>query len=179
MGSTATGYIWAMRALYAMLMILILFLQLLPLETTPRGWAAPDFLLCLTMVWVARRPELAPIWLVAALFLLADLLLQRPPGLWAALALVATEVLRARASDLRETVFAFEWLMVSAILLCFYVALMICWAVMVPYDISNSLLALQLLLTILLYPALAGLSGMLFRVSNPVAGQTDVLGRKA
>ncbi|MEM9349059.1 MAG: rod shape-determining protein MreD [Pseudomonadota bacterium] len=167
-----------MRGLYAVTGVLILFIQLLPLETVPRGWVAPDFILCITMVWVARRPDLAPVWLIAAMFLLTDLLLQRPPGLWSALALVATEVLRTRTSDLKDTTFAFEWALVSAIIVCFYLALTVAWALLVPFEISRSLLALQMIFTILIYPAMAALSAAVFQVSKAAPGQTDALGRK-
>lgn len=178
MGSAGAGYVWAMRGLYVALGVLILFVQLIPLETVPRGWIAPDLILCVTMVWVARRPDLAPVWLIAAIFLLSDLLLQRPPGLWSALALIATEVLRSRTSDLRDTTFAFEWALVSTILVVFYAALLVSWALFVPFDISQPLVALQMLFTITLYPVIAAFFAVVFQVAKAAPGQTDALGRK-
>ena len=60
---------------------------LLPLQTTPRSLAGPDLLLAFAVAWCLRRPEFVPPLALALAFLLADLLLQRPPGLWALLAL--------------------------------------------------------------------------------------------
>ena len=77
MGSAASSYIWGMRAAYIGVGLLLLFLQLLPLETAPRGWVAPDFILAFTLVWVARRPDIAPVFLVAALFFLCFVLINR------------------------------------------------------------------------------------------------------
>ena len=54
-------------------------------------------------------------WLAVA-FLLTDLLLQRPPGLWAVLALIGVENLKSRGRHLRDASFAAEWLTVAVIL---------------------------------------------------------------
>ena len=178
MGRTDTGYLWMMRALYLCMGLAILFLQLLPLETAPRGWVMPDLLLAVTCVWVARRPHHAPIWAVGALFLLADFLLQRPPGLWAAAALLAVEALRARVGDLKELMFAAEWAIVAAILAAFYVSFMALWSLFVPYQISNALLILQMILTIAIYPVIAGIAASLFGLAKTAPGQTDALGRR-
>ena len=51
------------------------------------------------------------------MFLLDDLLSYRPPGLWTALVLIATEVLRARESGTRDLPFWGEWAMVGAVML--------------------------------------------------------------
>ncbi|MEM1373854.1 MAG: rod shape-determining protein MreD [Pseudomonadota bacterium] len=178
MGSAATSYVWGMRGAYAGIGLFLLFLQLLPLETAPRGWVGPDFLLALTFVWVARRPDLAPVTLVAAMFLLADLLLQRPPGLWAALALITTELVRIRANDFRDMIFPVEWAVISAFTLGFYVVFMVVWSVAMTYDISFGMLIVQAILTILAYPAVAAASSMFLGVTKAAPGQTDAQGRK-
>jgi len=167
-----------MRGLFAVLAAAILYLQLLPLETAPRGWVGPDLLLVLSCAWAARRPDLVPVWLLAAVFLLADFMLQRPPGLWAAGAVLATEALRARASDLRDMSFALEWSIVGGILAAFYLAFAILWSILVPYEIGSSLLIMQLLLSLLVYPVIVGLSAALFGVTKAAPGQTDAMGRK-
>ncbi|MEM1234150.1 MAG: rod shape-determining protein MreD [Pseudomonadota bacterium] len=178
MGSAASSYVWGMRGAYLGTGLLLLFLQLLPLETAPRGWVGPDFLLALTFVWVARRPDLAPVTLVAAMFLLADLLLQRPPGLWAALALVATELVRLRAHDFRDMIFPAEWAIVSAYTVVFYLAFMLVWSIAMTYDISYPMLLLQALLTCLAYPLVAAASSAFLGVTKAAPGQTDAQGRK-
>ena len=177
MGSASGSYIWSMRAVYFGIGLLMLFLQLLPLETSPRGWVGPDLLLALTFVWVARRPDLVPIWAVAAMFLLSDLLLQRPPGLWSACVVIASEVLRARTSDLREIAFPLEWGMAAIIMVGLYVVYMILWSLTVPFAISNALLAGQMAATILAYPFVALASSMVLGVHKAAPGQTDAQGR--
>ena len=69
-----------MRAAFVGISLLIMFFHLLPLETTPRRWAAPDLLVCLCFAWALRRPDYVPALAVAGVMLLADLMFQRPPG---------------------------------------------------------------------------------------------------
>ncbi|MEL6913763.1 MAG: rod shape-determining protein MreD [Pseudomonadota bacterium] len=172
------GTLWLMRGVFAVLTLVLLVVQLLPLGLLPAGWVGPDLVFAFALVWVARRPDFAPVWLLAGLFLLADLLLQRPPGLWAAMALLATEALRARAQDLRDMVFAGEWAIVAVILTGFTAAFLALWSLLVPYDIPRGLFALQMLLTLAAYPPVAGASVALFGVTKAAPGQTDALGRK-
>ena len=61
---------------------------------TQRTVIGPDLLIAFALAWSLRRPEYVPTLLLAILFLLGDLLLQRPPGLWALLALLACENLK-------------------------------------------------------------------------------------
>ncbi|MEO0503273.1 MAG: rod shape-determining protein MreD, partial [Pseudomonadota bacterium] len=81
--------LWTMRIAFTARVMVILFFHMLPLQTATGGWIWPDFILAFALAWSVRRPDYVPLALLAGLFLLADLLLQRPPGLWAALALVA------------------------------------------------------------------------------------------
>ena len=81
----ATRRVWSFRFLYVASCAAIMFFHLLPLQTSPGRWGAPDFLSALTYAWVLRRPEYVPALLIAAMMLLADMLFMRPPGLQAAL----------------------------------------------------------------------------------------------
>ncbi len=94
--------LWLMRAAFLLLVVAVLFFHLLPLETSPRRWAAPDLILGFACAWCLRRPEYVPAVSLAALFLLTDLLFQRPPGLWATLALIGCEYLKTSGRSLRE-----------------------------------------------------------------------------
>lgn len=102
MAETRGIHVIAMRCLYAALALIIIFFQLIPLETIPRSWAPPDLLLALTFAWALRRPAVLPPLLIAAVFLLADLMFHRPPGLWAALVVGGTEWLKSRTRQIRE-----------------------------------------------------------------------------
>jgi len=103
------GKVFTGRLLFVTLLIAIIFVQLMPIDTLPRRWPWPDLLVVTTMVWVARRPDFAPFWVIAGLFLLTDLLFQRPPGLWAALVLILSEAIRKRAPNIRNMPIGLEW----------------------------------------------------------------------
>jgi len=90
MAETPTAEVWTGRVIYAGVMAAIIFIQLLPLDTRPDVWAAPDLMLTVTLAWTARRPDFSPLILIAGMFLLADLLFQRPPGLWTGLVIIMT-----------------------------------------------------------------------------------------
>jgi len=178
MGSAGAAYIWSMRGAFAGLAVFVLLLQLLPLETQPRRWVAPDILLALALVWTMRRPDIVPVALIALVFLLADFLLQRPPGLFAGLVVVATEIARARHDDIRETLFLFEWLTAAALIIAVFVAYLIILAIVSPIPISAGLLLLQAVLTIVAYPLVVGLSQSIFGIRIAAPGEVDEKGRR-
>lgn len=109
MNELQTTRIWLMRACFIILALVILFIHLLPLNTLPRAWAMPDLLMGFALAWSVRRPDYVPVFLLGALLLLADLMLQRPPGLWAVLTLLCCENLKQRSHTLRAANFAVEW----------------------------------------------------------------------
>ncbi|WP_299966638.1 rod shape-determining protein MreD [uncultured Roseobacter sp.] len=170
--------LWSMRLAFALLVCAILFFHLLPLETTPQRWVGPDLLLGFACAWSLRRPEYVPILALAGLFLLADLLLQRPPGLWAALALLGCESLKARARGLRDTGFTGEWLSVCIVLAAVtigYRAGLMVTLVDLP---SFGLTAIELVMTILFYPLVVAVTHGLMRVRKPVPGDLDGSGAR-
>lgn len=93
----------------------LFFFRLLPIDTMPEGLPGPDLLLCLVLAWTIRRPDLLPVWLIGLVMLAADLLLMRPPGLWALLVVLATEWLRRRERRLRSIGFGLELVLVAAV----------------------------------------------------------------
>ena len=178
MAEVTTRRVWTGRMLYATLAILILFIQLLPLQTLPRSWGAPDFLLLFTLAWAARRPDFVPALLVAGAFFLSDLLLQRPPGLWTGLVLILSELLRSRAKSMRSLPFPLEWAFVAvgiaAITLVNRATLVM---VLVPVA-SLGLTLIQMALTIVVYPVVVVISHYLLRVSRPAQGAVDEFGHR-
>lgn len=162
---------------YFSLAVMMLFMQILPLSSIPRSWTGPDLLLGITLVWVARRPDFLPVSMVIAVFFFADLLLQRPPGLFCALVVIATEVLRARSSALRDAPFVFEWLYV-AIAIVGLTALnrVILSVMMVPLP-PASLNYIQMIMTIGSYPALVFAAHFGFGLYRPAPGELDSHGK--
>lgn len=105
-----------MWGVYLALALAIMAIRLMPHNLAPGGWPGPDLLLCLSFAWVLRRPDQVPAVVLAIGFLTADLLYQRPPGLWAALALGASEILRGRARVTRQLVFPMEWALITILI---------------------------------------------------------------
>lgn len=176
--SASASYLWGMRAAYLLIGLSLLFAQLLPLDTAPGGWVGPDLVIALTFAWIARRPDLVPVLFVAILFLLADFLLQRPPGLMSALAIVATEALRTRTDDLREIFFPSEWAIVAAFIFALYTVYLLAWSILMPFDIAYGLVLLQMVLTVLAYPLVVLASTALFTVTNSTTRAPEAPGGK-
>jgi len=170
--------LWLGRALFIGLMLLLMFIQLLPLQTAPQKWAAPDIILATTLLWTARRPDLVPVWSVALIFVIADLLFLRAPGLMAALVVIATEILRARAHDLRAAPFPVEWMTAGFLIIGVTIGNRAVLAVVMMAQAPLALTLTQMALTIIAYPVVAVLSQVLFGINRPAPGEVDSRGQK-
>lgn len=104
--------LWLQRPLLLILGIAAIYAALIPLSPGS-GAAHPDVLYCLVIAWVIRRPASAPLWLVLALGLFADLMLSRPLGLGALGLVLAAELARARSGLFQGAPFVLEWLAAS------------------------------------------------------------------
>lgn len=165
--------IWGMRLTFALLVCVILFFHLLPLETSPRLWVGPDFILAFALAWSARRPEFVPAPALAGLFLLTDLLLFRPPGLWAALALLACENMKSRARTLRDGNFLNEWLTVCALMVLVavgYRAILLVTLLEVP---PLGLSVFELVMTMLCYPLAVAITHGILGVRHAAPGDPE------
>ncbi|WP_411837605.1 rod shape-determining protein MreD [Paracoccus sp. ME4] len=95
---------------------ILLFLRLLPLSTGIMGWPGPDLGLALILAWVLRRPDQISAPAILLVVLVEDLLLMRPPGLWAAIVLLGSEAARLREPRWRDQPFMVEWLRVAVLI---------------------------------------------------------------
>ena len=170
-------HIWAMRGLYLALALAIVFLHLLPLQIAPSRFAGPDLLVALTFAWALRRPDFVPALLVAGVILLTDFLFMRPPGLWALLVLLATEWLKRRDRQMRDTTFAAEWFTVAAVLLTITLAYRIVLGVLIVSPGTLFLAMMQYVMTVLAYPAIVALTHVVFRVRRSAPGEIDPMRR--
>ena len=144
----------------------------------PIRWIAPDILLLITLSWVARRPSFVPALAIAGLFLLSDFLFHRPPGLWAGLVLILSEILRNRARSMRTLPFWIEWGTVSiGIAMITMIDRFTLTMVLVPQG-SMGLTLLQLTITILTYPLVVFVSYAVFGVNRPNPGALNELGQR-
>ncbi len=189
------------RLLYVLLFLglaaLVTFYRLLPLGAygfsqdpigpaltdTPGGWGQgalpkPDILLCLALAWVVRRPDMLPAPVIVVYFLLEDILLLRPPGLWALIVLAGTEFLRARTDRLRGCGFWLEYLIIIALMLAMFLAnraiLAIVMLPQAPLDLSLALFVG----TVLAYPVIVAVSHFVFGLRKPATGEVDALGQR-
>jgi len=177
MAESPTAYRWIGRFWFIALACGLMFLQLLPLQTLPRSWAPPDMILAFTLAWIARRPDLVPAVSVAAIFLLADLLFQRPPGLMAFVVLIATEFLRSRSEVIRSGSFAFEWLTVTLIIVAITLSSRALLAITATAQAPLALTMFQMTMTILAFPLAVLVSFLLFGIRRPALGEVDAFGR--
>lgn len=168
-------YPWAMRALYAGLCAVLVFLHLLPLDTLPRGWAGPDIILAITLAWSLRRPEFVPPLLIAAVFLMCDLLFQRPPGLWAGFVLIGSQTLRARAPDLRDLTFPVEWLSVASSLVAMTLGYRLVLALLMVDRAPLGLSLMQMVMTLAAYPVVVLISQSVLGVRKVAPGELDAM----
>lgn len=168
---------WLMRSLYLALVLTLVFVLLMPLDVLPPSWAGPDLVVALTFAWVVRRPEYVPVLLVALVALVMDILLQRPPGLWAALMVLGAETLRNRAPGLRDLSFLAEWASVASTLIVMTIAYRTILALLLVDQAPLGLSLMQLLSTLAVYPLMALLSQNVLGVRKPAPGELDAMGR--
>ncbi|MCA8868280.1 MAG: rod shape-determining protein MreD [Rhodobacteraceae bacterium] len=151
-GNAVLAGLWLGRLAYFGCAAAILFFALAPLGFVPKFTPQPDLLLCLTFTFVLRRPEFAPVWLVAAVFLLADILLLGPPGLWTAIVVLLTEFTRTQEYRFREQPFLFEWAFVAgAMFLALLANRLLLVVALVPLS-SFGAVTLHYLVSVLAYP---------------------------
>lgn len=150
--------LWSMRIAFALLILAILFLHLLPLQTGTGGWVWPNFILCFALAWSVRRPEFVPATLLAVVFLISDLLLQRPPGLWAVLALVACEQIKGQARGLRDASLASEFVSVAVWIVGIGVSYQLVLGLMLLERAPLVPALIQIVVTVLAYPLVVAIT---------------------
>lgn len=171
-----TSRLWMYRILFLSVAALVVFIQLLPLDLSAGQWPGPEVLIALAFAWVLRRPDYVPVLLVGGVVFLTDLLFLRPPGLWAAFAILGLEFLRSREHLSRDLPFGLEWLMVSGILIAMTLANRFVLLVFVVDQPSFGLTVIQLLATILTYPIVVLASRIIFGIRKIAPGEVDQLG---
>lgn len=166
------------RLLFVGLAIVLLFLRILPVDSGTEGWPGPDLLLCLIFAWTMRRPDFLPVGLVAAVVVVEDLILMRPPGLWAALVVLAAEFIRSRVALTRELTFAVEWLLVAGIMVSLFLAYRVIFAVAFVPQAGFGYALVQVVWSILCYPAVVAVSRLALDLRKPAMGEVDAYGRR-
>lgn len=173
-----SGQLWTYRATFVFLVAAVTFAQLLPLSPGPGSMPGPDIILLIALSWIVMRPDFVPVLLLAAVFLLTDLLLMRPPGLWTALVVLAGEFLRSRQAQLRAASFIAEWALIAGVIVALTVVHALVLALFGVTQPSAGLTTLRLVFTILCYPLVVILAGRAFGLRKVRAGDQDRFGQR-
>ena len=177
----AEGWIsalWLHRLLFLAVAFVLIFLRLLPLPDMAGRLPGPDFLLCLIFAWTVRRPDYLPVMMIAGVVLLEDMLLMRPPGLWTALVILASEFIRSRVALTRELSFGVEWLLVAGLMLALFVAQRLAYAVAFLPQPALGFVLVQTGWSIVAYPLIVALSRYGLDLHKPAMGEVDAYGRR-
>lgn len=179
MAEFTASRLWVMRLAFVGLCIFLIFLHLLPLDTTPRRWAGPDLIVALVFVWSLRRPDYVPVLSVALVMLLSDLMLQRPPALLALLVVLGAEHLKKRSRGLREASFVSEWTSVAIVLIAITLINRVVLTILVVQQAPLGLSIMQMFMTILFYPIVVAFSQIIMGVRKVAPGDVDLMRRSA
>jgi rod shape-determining protein MreD len=127
---------------------------------------------------MVRRPEYLSALMIGVVVLAEDMLLMRPPGLWAALVLIGAEFIRARSALTRELSFGVEWLLVSAVIFAVVFANRTVLGLAFVDQPALGFSLIQIIWSILAYPAVVALSRYGLDLYKPAMGQVDAMGRR-
>ena len=172
------GPLWMHRLIFLGVAVILTFVRLLPLQTTAGHLPGPDILLCLIFAWMVRRPEYLSALMIGVVVLVEDMLLMRPPGLWAALVLMGAEFIRARSALTRELSFGVEWLLVSGVIFGVFFANRILLDMAFVDQPSFGFSLLQIIWSIVAYPAVVAVSRYGLDLYKPAMGEVDAFGRR-
>ena len=191
----ASREVWLHRVVFVALAIVFLFFRLMPgsysvpmvcppddMWCPALTWIArmpgPDLLLCIVFAWTMRRPDYLPTLLIAGVVLFQDLLLLRPPGLWTALVVLASEFIRSRVALTRELNFGVEWLLVSAMMVAMLVLYRMVFGLVLLPQPPFGFAMVQVVWSILCYPLVVFLSRVVLDLYKPAMGEVDAYGRR-
>ena len=169
---------WSFRGLFFLLCAIVIFGRLLPLESTTGTVPGPDLILLLACAWVLRRPSYVPALLVAIVMLLTDVLFLRPLGLWAAMAVLGIEFLRAREPFTRDLPFLAEWAMVSVAIIGVTLGNSLILAIFSVDQARPWLVLAQLIVTLATYPIVVLFSAKVLGLTKMSPGEVDQLGHR-
>ena len=178
MGGLWRNVHWGYRTLFLGIALLLLFIRLLPLGEVPGRLPGPDLLLCMILAWVMRRPDYLPVWLIAGVVFVEDLILMRPPGLWTVIVVIVTEVIRSRVALTRELNFLIEWILVTGLMMAMLLVYRLIFTVSLLTQPPFGFALVQVIGTVLAYPIVVGLSHLALDLRKPATGEMDSFGRR-
>lgn len=170
--------VWLYRIGFVAIALALLFLKMLPLGSVAGDWPGPDLMLCLMLAWVTQRPDHLPTGLIAVAVLAEDMILMRPPGLWTAIVVLATEFLRARSALTRELGFAAEWLLIAGLMVAMLLGYRLAFTIAFMTQPGFGFAFAQTVGSILMYPVIVWFLRVVLHLRKPAAGEVDSMGRR-
>ena len=158
---------FAHQILYFCIGLLIIFFQILPLQTTPQNCSGPNVLLVFFAAIVTKRPEYTSCFLLALVFLIEDFFLMRPPGLMPALIVISFYILKRKIQNQEENSLISVWVNVAT---CLTLVLLIYYMISVLLFLPSagfSLTLMEIIISLALYPIFSTLIGN-FDTFNPL-----------
>ncbi len=168
---------WVQRGVFILLAFVLIVVDLVPLDMRPSLWVAPDLLLLATLAWVVRKPAYTPVVVIAVVFLMADFLFMRPPGLWAALVVIMTEMIRRRHREFRNMPWLVEWGTIAFGIVVITIANRIVLALVMSPQAPLALSLIEMTATILAYPVVLLVAHFVFRVTRTSPGEIGSRGQ--
>ena len=156
---------FAHQVIYFCIGLLIIFFQILPLQTIPQTWSGPNVLLVFFAAIVSKRPEFTSSFLIASIFLIEDFFLMRPPGLLSALTVLGFYFLKRKFQNQEVNSFIFSWASVTT---CLTIILLLYYFISVILFIPSAgfkLTLMELIVTLALYPIFSILIGSLDKLN--------------
>ena len=157
---------WWMRTAFVLIAGVILFGALLPLGAGAGRMPGPDILTALAFAWVLRRPDYVPVWILAAVLFVADIVTMRPPGLWAALTVLGIETARSRTGTWADMPFLLELTVVGLILTAVTVANAALSAIFFVDQPPLHHTVIRLFATMCFYPLVVLITDSVFRIKR-------------
>jgi rod shape-determining protein MreD len=147
------------QILYFCIGLLIIFFQILPLQTTPQSWSGPNVLLVFFAAIVIKRPEFTSSLLIAVVFLIEDFFLMRPPGLMSSLTVLGLYILKRKFQNQEDTSLVFVW---GNVAICLTLILLICYFVSKLLFIPSAdlrLTIMEITVTLAIFPIFSMIIG--------------------
>ena len=156
---------FAHQVIYFCIGLLIIFFQILPLQTTPQTWSGPNVLLVFFAAIVAKRPEFTSSFLVASIFLIEDFFLMRPPGLMSSLTVLGFYFLKRKLQYQESNSLLFG---LGSVTTCLTIILLLYYFISILLFIPSAglrLTLMELIVTLALYPIFSILIGSLDKLN--------------
>tara|TARA_B100001079_G_scaffold35253_1_gene26804 strand:- start:627 stop:1142 length:516 start_codon:yes stop_codon:yes gene_type:complete len=150
---------FAHQVVYFCIGLLIIFFQILPLQTTPQAWSGPNVLLVFFAAIVTKRPEFTSSFLVASIFLIEDFFLMRPPGLMSSLTVLGFYFLKRKFQHQEDNSLISGW---GSVTTCLTIILLLYYFISILLFIPSAgfrLTLMELIVTLALYPVFSVLIG--------------------